>query len=77
MKREALSNVTIENVQDESNYVPLKDMHVEFNILLLRRLFNEDDSNQAQSDKYLLSAQSFYKESISYVLNKMGPKHDF
>ena len=77
MKREALSNVTIENVRDESNYVPLKDMHVEFNILLLRRLFNEDDSNQAQSDKYLLSAQSFYKESISYVLNKMGPKHDF
>ena len=44
MKREALSNVTVENVQDESNYVPPKDMHVEFNtMLLLRRLFNDGD----------------------------------
>ena len=37
MKREALSNVTAENVQDESNYVPLKDMHVGFNTMLLLR----------------------------------------
>ena len=29
LKREALSNATVKNVQDESNYVPLKDMHVD------------------------------------------------
>ena len=78
LKREVLSNVTVKNVQDESNYVPLKDMHVGFNtMLLLRRLFNEGDIDQAQSDKFLLSAQSFYKESLLYVLNKMDSKHDF
>ena len=78
LKREALSNVTVKNVQDESKYVPLKDMHVGFNtMLLLRRLFNEGDIDQAQSDKFLLSAQSFYKESLLYVLNKMDSKHDF
>ena len=60
LKREAVSNVTVKNVQDESNYVPLKDMYVGFNtMLLLRRLFNEGDIDQAQSDKFLLSAQSF------------------
>ena len=37
-------------------------MYVGFNtMLLLRRLFNEGDIDQAQSDKFLLSAQSFYK----------------
>ena len=37
-------------------------MYVGFNtMLLLRRLFNEEDIDQAQSDKFLLSAQSFYK----------------
>ena len=78
LKREALSNVTVKNVQDESNYVPLKDMHVGFNtMLLLKRLFSEGDLDQAQSDKFLLSAQGFYKESLLHVLNKMGSKHDF
>ena len=53
-------------------------MHVGLNtMLLLRRLFNEGDIDQAQSDKFLLSAQSFYKESLLYVLNKMDSKHDF
>ena len=61
LKREALSNVTVRNVRDESNCVPLKYMHVGFNtMLLLRRLFNEGDIDQAHSDKFLLSAQSFY-----------------
>ena len=49
LKREALSNVTVKNVQDESNYVPLKDMHVGFNtMLLLKRLFNEGDIDQVR-----------------------------
>ena len=53
-------------------------MHVGFNtMLLLRRLFSEGDLDQAQSDKSLLSAQGFYKESLLHVLNKMGSKHDF
>ena len=78
MKRKAISNVTVENVQDESNYVPLKDMHVGFNImLLLRLLLNEDDVDQVQSDKFLLGTQSFYKESLLYILNKMDSKHNF
>ena len=53
-------------------------MHVGFNtMLLLRYLFSEGDIEQVQSDKFLLSAQSFYKESLLYVLNKMDSKHDF
>ena len=44
MKREVVSNVTVENVKDKSNYIPLKDMTIGFNtMLLLRRLFNEGD----------------------------------
>ena len=44
MKREVVSNVTVENVKDKSNYIPLKDMARGFNtMLLLRRLFNEGD----------------------------------
>ena len=78
MKRKAISSVTVENVQDESNYVPLKDMHIGFNtMLLLRRPFNEGDIDQAQSDKFLLSAQRFYKENLLYVLNKIDSKHNF
>ena len=62
----------------ESNYNPLKDIQVGFNTtLLLRHLFNEADVDQAQSDKFLLNVQCFYKESISYILNKMNSKHDF
>ena len=53
-------------------------MYVGFNtMLLLRRLFNEGDIDQAQSDKFLLSAQSFYKWSLLYILNKTDSKHDF
>ena len=54
MKKEALSNVTVKNVQDDLNYVPLKDMQVGFNsMLLLKRLFNEGDIDQDQADKFL------------------------
>ena len=62
----------------ESNYIPLKDIHVGFNTtLLLRHFFNEADVDQTQSDKFLFNVQSFYKESISYILNKMNSRHDF
>ena len=65
MKGEALSNVTVANVEDESSYFPLKDMHVGFNtMLLLRRLFSDGDIDQAQSDNFFLSAQSFYEETL-------------
>ena len=54
MKKEALSNVTVKNIQDDLNYVLLKDMHVGFNsVLLLKRLFNEGDIDQDQADKFL------------------------
>ena len=54
MKKEVLSNVTVKNVQDDLNYVPLKDMQVGFNsMLLLKRLFNEGDIDQDQADKFL------------------------
>ena len=78
MKKEALSNLNVRNAPDESSYVPLKDMHVEFDtMLLLRRLFNESDNHQTQLDKYLLSPQNFYQQSLLHVLNKMDSKHDF
>ena len=70
--------MTVKNIQDESNCVPVKYMHVGINtMLLLRRLFNEGDIDQAHSDKFLLSAQSLYKESLLYPLNKMNSNTTF
>ena len=56
LKREVLSNATVKNVQDESNYVPLKDMHVGFNtMLLLRCPFNEGDSIKLKTNFFLVN----------------------
>ena len=56
----------------EDNYLPLNEVFVRFNTKqMLKKLFNDDNIDQNEYDKFLKAAVTFHKESLKYLPTKM------
>jgi hypothetical protein len=72
LKTDTLNNLNEETLDDESNYVELKEIHIGLTTKsTLNRLCNEGEITNSQYQKTLRACQAFYRESLRYVLTKM------
>ena len=78
LRPEILKSLTVENVKNEDNYLPISEMHVGLLTLsTLNKLTNDGSITQSQRKKLLTAAQAFYRESLVYVLEKMDANNEF
>ena len=64
LKADALDNLNEETIDDESNYLGLKQIHIGLSTKsTLNRLRNEGEITNSQYQKTLRACQAFYRES--------------
>ena len=81
LKLEVISDLTLESLKDEDNYLPLSEVHIGLKCITiladLREGRDGDHISQKTHDDFLKACRSFYKASLDYVMRKMDSNNEF
>ena len=81
LKLKALLELSLKTLDDEENYLPLPELHVGLQCIViladLREGRDGDYISKKQHDDFLTACQAFYKASLEYVITKMDTNNEF